>query len=98
MNKDSRSKKSPFSRRWQASRLSVEEAEDLIRENELGWGPVENGPLNDEWKAFLAKMAEGDELWKFSSPEETWAHLVGRAGTALVRKRKIIEQFIIMTN
>jgi hypothetical protein len=42
-------------------------------------------------KALLAKMVEGDELWEFSSPQEDWDALAGRAGIALVRNGEVID-------
>jgi len=32
---------------------------------------------NDRWRAFLAQMQEGDELWTFCTPPETWEHVAG---------------------
>jgi hypothetical protein len=43
-------------------------------------------------------MEPGDELWAFSSPPETWQHLCGRAGIALVRNGEVIEAMTTMMN
>lgn len=43
-----------------------------------------------EWDALKVRMVEGDEVWTFSSPPETWAKLFGRAGVALVRGGKAV--------
>ena len=43
-------------------------------------------------------MIPGDELWTFSSPPETWQHLMGRAGIALVRNGKPIAHIVTMMN
>lgn len=48
----------------------------------------------DYLEALLAQMIRGDELWEFSSPEESWNALAGRAGIALVRNGKIIDAII----
>jgi len=46
----------------------------------------------------LAQMEEGDELWEFRSPVESWEHLAGRAGIALVRQGEIINFIVTMMN
>jgi len=33
-----------------------------------------------KWRAFIAQMVAGDELWFFESPPETWSSLAGRSG------------------
>jgi hypothetical protein len=52
----------------------------------------------DPSQEFLDLMAPGDELWEFMSPPETWAHLAGRAGIALVRDGEIIDSFLTLMN
>jgi hypothetical protein len=56
------------------------------------------GYLNDQWEAMKAKLQPGDELYRFSSSRESWAHLAGRAGIALVRQGNIIATVITMMN
>ena len=52
---------------------SVAEAESAqTLQNE--W-PSSPSVLNDRWRAFLAQMQEGDELWTFYTPPETWDHM-----------------------
>jgi len=43
------------------------------------------GFRHGDWEALKAQMQPGDELWTFASPPESWQHLAGRAGIALVR-------------
>ena len=43
------------------------------------------GFKHGEWEALKAQMRPGDQLWTFASPAESWEHLAGRAGIALVR-------------
>lgn len=38
----------------------------------------------------LARLREGDELWWYETPQETWDALCGRAGFALVRDGEIV--------
>lgn len=48
------------------------------------------GHANAGWLALVAKMQEGDELWTFDSPLETWENLCGRTGYSIVRDGEII--------
>lgn len=43
--------------------------------------------------SILAMMKEGDELWRFDTPQEYWDALCGRRGFFLVRDGKVIETF-----
>jgi hypothetical protein len=43
------------------------------------------GFQHQKWEEFKAAMLPGDELWAFSSPADSWKHLAGRSGIALVR-------------
>ena len=61
------------------------EAANMVRLPELGPDPVPFGYCNDQWLALLAQMQPGDELREFCSSPESWQHLAGRAGSALVR-------------
>ncbi len=60
--------------------------------------PVPLGPSLREWQRLAAQMRPGDELWEFCSPPETWEHLAGRAGLALVRDGAILDTIIMMVN
>ena len=41
--------------------------------------------------ATLAKLREGDELWWYQTPQETWDMLCGREGFAIVRGGAIVD-------
>jgi len=56
--------------------------------------PVPNDRWNDRWRAFLAQMQEGDELWTFCTPPETWEHMAGLGGFALVRHGKMVARIV----
>ena len=43
----------------------------------------------------LAQMQEGDELWTYSSPQETLNGLGGEAGLAVVRKGLIVAHVVM---
>ena len=51
---------------------------------------------NDRWRAFLAQLQEGDELWTFCTPPETWEHMAGLGGIALVRQGKMVGKIVIL--
>ena len=85
---------------WLQRKVTLEEAEahNLVSDDRLGKNPVTFGFQNDEWKALVGRMAEGDELWEFISPEDTWRHLCGRAGIAVVRGGKVVDALITKLN
>jgi len=85
---------------WLTKRTTVAEVEaaSMVSNPELGPEPVPFGFINDKWKALLAQMQPGDELWEFSSSEESWQHLAGRAGFALVRNGEVVASIVTMMN
>jgi hypothetical protein len=85
---------------WLSRRLTVEEAEaeHAVEHERLGPSPVPFGFQNDRWKELLAGRAEGDELWEFCSPPESWQHRAGRTGIALVRDGEIIDSIVTVMN
>ena len=56
------------------------------------------GYINDDWEALKAQYLDGDQIYKFSSSEESWDKLAGRAGYALVRNNQIIAEIITLMN
>jgi len=85
---------------WLQYKLTIREAENenMVRHRRLGLRRVPFGFQNSEWKEFLTEMIEGDELWKFCSPEETWNNLCGREGIALVRNGQLINFIVTRLN
>lgn len=65
---------------------------------DLGPDPVPFGYCNDQWQALLAQMRPGDELREFCSSPESWDHLAGRAGIALVRDGREVASIDTMLN
>lgn len=80
--------------------LSVEEAENehMVTDPRLGDSPVPFGFNNIEWRELLAEMQVGDELWTFTTSEESWNNLAGRAGISLVRNGEEISCIVTMMN
>ena len=87
-------------KKWLTNKISVEDAETkhLVTDERLGPESVPFGYMLETWKAFKAKIQNGDELWEFSSPVETWQNLSGRAGLCIVRKGKIITSILTVMN
>jgi hypothetical protein len=56
------------------------------------------GFQNRQWENLKALMLPRDEIWKFCSPLESWEHLAGRAGVALVRDGVSIRTIVSMMN
>jgi hypothetical protein len=87
---------------WLTNPTTVEEAEaaHMVRADALGPDPVPFGYINADWKALLAEMQEGDELWEFKSPPETWDkdHMAGRKGIALIRNCKVVAAIVTLMN
>jgi hypothetical protein len=85
---------------WLSKRITVAEAEaaNLVRDDPLGAEPVAFGFMNDRWCALLAQMQDGDELWEFCSPSESWQRLAGTAGVALVRNGEVVDSIVTLLN
>jgi hypothetical protein len=68
--------------------ISLDEAErrNLIKDERLGPEPVPFGFLNKEPLEFKAQIQDGDELWQFMSPDDSWAEMCGRAGICIVKR------------
>jgi hypothetical protein len=87
-------------RDWLQCKLTIEEAEakNMVFDSRLGRKRVLFSFENAEWKALIGQMLDGDELWEFVSPENTWQNLCGRAGIALVRDGEVIYVLITRMN
>ncbi len=57
-----------------------------------------NSGVHADWERLKAEMQPGDRLVRFASPAESWKHLAGRAGIALVRDGNVIDAFVTMMN
>jgi hypothetical protein len=74
-------------REWLGSETSLEEIESELYPNER---------LCAEWREFISQMQLGDQLPRFSSTNEAWRRLAGRAGYAIVREGDVVNAFITM--
>jgi hypothetical protein len=45
-----------------------------------------------------ANMKPGDELWEYNTGGDSWEHLGGEMGYAVVRNGKVVEFYMSMMN
>jgi hypothetical protein len=85
---------------WLTKETTFKEAEfaNSVRDGRLGAKPVPFGFQNAKWVEFRGKFREGDEIWEFTSPPDTWQHLCGRAGVSIVRNGEIVDSFVTVMN
>jgi hypothetical protein len=50
--------------------------------------------IRREWEKLRAQLEEGDELWYFANPSNTWKKLGKYTGYAIVRGTKIVSSVI----
>ena len=82
-----------FDKDWLDKRVSIGEVEAGFE--------GEDSPCEDwlkSWTSLKEAMQEGDELWTYCSPAETWEHLCGRAGYAVVRDGEIVDDILTEMN
>ncbi|HEX2190006.1 MAG TPA: hypothetical protein VHG51_13960 [Longimicrobiaceae bacterium] len=48
-----------------------------------------------EWQKLKAQAKEGDEVWAFANPSNTWKKLGKQTGYALVRDGKIVQSTVV---
>lgn len=75
---------------WLDVPVSVEEAE-------AAYGKPASG-VRAAWERLKGEMQPGDTLMRFVSSAESWRHLAGRAGIALLRDGEVIDSFVILMN
>jgi hypothetical protein len=95
----------PIPTAWLEERISVQDVEagySVIAADRLDQAPAAIfeplGSKRSEWDALKAEMKPGDEVWTFASPADSWVHLAGRAGYALVRAGKPIKVIVTIMN
>lgn len=58
-------------------------------------GKISLDPLQHGLK-FRLPTKPDDEVWQFSSSPDSWEHLAGRAGLALVRERTVVDAYVTL--
>ena len=56
--------------------------------------PMTSLRIRREWEKLRAQAEEGDELWFFANPSNTWKKLGKYTGYALVRGSKIVQSVV----
>lgn len=51
-----------------------------------------------EWQKLLSKRQVGDELWSYSTSDDSWANGAGRAGVRLIRGDKVVANIMTSMN
>lgn len=51
--------------------------------------------IRREWSKLRAQAREGDELWAFANPANTWKTIGKQTGYALVRGGKIVQTTVV---
>jgi len=49
-----------------------------------------------EWQRLVGDMQPTDELWEFSSPQDSWDALAGRAGYVVVRDGGVVNSIVTL--
>ena len=60
-----------------------------------GVAPMAGMRIRREWEKLRAQMEEGDELWAFANPSNTWKKVGRQTGYAVVRKGKIVASTVV---
>jgi hypothetical protein len=48
------------------------------------------------WREFQTEYRDGDEVWYFRSPDNTWPARLGAAGVAIVRGGRVVAHYVAM--
>jgi hypothetical protein len=51
--------------------------------------------IRREWEKLRGQMQEGDELWAFANPSNTWKKVGKQTGYAVVRNGKIVASAVV---
>jgi hypothetical protein len=85
-----------YAQDWLQRQASIAEIEAFRKESAPGepsdWWIIQ---WEEKWQQFFSIMIEGDEIWEYRSPPETWQYMAGQAGYAVVRAGEVIH--VLMT-
>ena len=85
---------------WLTKKITINQAETdyLEQDDRISPKPVPFGFYNHHWNLLKAELRDGDELWLFSSPKETWQNLCGRGGICIVRDGEVVKTMVTVLN
>lgn len=96
------SKRRTMDASWLRKKMTVAEAEAehmvSLADEDGTRREVPFGYCNRDWMELVTAMQEGDELWSYSSSDESWANLAGRMGLVLLRDGEVIESVLTAMN
>jgi hypothetical protein len=75
-------------------KMTIEESIIASLKKRIGSNDLED----EHWIQFKGQLKEGDEIWYYKSPAETWtkwAPLCGREGYALVSDDKVVDEILL---
>ena len=72
--------------------------QEKIELNNIEVDAPPHGVAFEDWLKIDTMKQDGDEIWRFDSPIEYWDNLCGRAGIALVRKKRVILSIVTFMN
>ena len=49
------------------------------------------------WQKLKRNAGQGDEMWAFQNPSNTWKRMGKKTGYALVREGEIVESVVVLT-
>jgi hypothetical protein len=85
---------------WLQCLITIADAESqhVVIDERLGDKPIPFGFMNYAWRNLMQLYKPGDELWIYRSSDESWRHLAGRTGIALVRDGVVIDDVVTLMN
>lgn len=85
---------------WLNKQITLNQAETnyLEQDDRISPVPVPFGFYNYQWNQLKAELQDGDELWLFSSPKESWKNMCGRGGICIVRDGEVVKLMVTVLN
>ena len=82
---------------WLGNEISKENAE-AANVLTIDGSSIPFGHNNQQWLTILTIMEQGDRLYEFRSPRESWENYAGVEGVALVRNGRIVADLALLLN
>lgn len=85
---------------WLTYKITTKFSDTDFRESKVVWNDFTDpfSIAEYDWPDLKKEMIVGDELWLYSSPDETWKMLSGRCGVCVVRDGKIVSGQLSVLN
>jgi len=85
---------------WLTYKITTKISETEFQESGVEWNYFTDpfSIADYDWPDLKKEMIAGDELWLYSSSDESWKKLSGRCGVCIVRDGEIVKsQLAIMS-